>query len=42
MKRIIFVGTGNYAPITYRWGERKKHTKFFSEALVEWLQPQTT
>ena len=42
MKLFIFVGTGRYEPVTYRWSNREKHTKFFSEALVEWLQPQTT
>jgi len=42
MKLIVFVGTGKYEPITYRWGKYEKYTKFFSDALVEWLQPRTT
>jgi len=42
MKLITFVGTGCYEPILYRWGEREHSTRFFSDALVEWLQPKTT
>jgi CRISPR-associated DxTHG motif protein len=42
MKLITFVGTGRYEPVIYRWGEREHSTRFFSDALVEWLQPETT
>lgn len=42
MKLIAFLGTGNYEETTYRWGTHEKRTRFFLEALVEWLQPETT
>ncbi len=41
MKLITFLGKGPYHLVTYRWGEREKETKFFAEALVDWLQPKT-
>jgi len=42
MKLITFLGKGDYKETTYCWNDRAKSTRFIQEALVEWLQPQTT
>jgi hypothetical protein len=39
MKVVTFLGTGNYQPVGYIWGQRQFETTHFPEALVTWLQP---
>ena len=42
MKLITFLGTTDYEEVEYRWHDLSKPTKFVQEALVRWLQPETT
>jgi CRISPR-associated DxTHG motif protein len=42
MKLITFLGITDYEEVEYRWHDLSKPTKFVQEALVRWLQPETT
>jgi len=42
MKLITFLGITDYEEVEYRWHDLSKLTKFVQEALVRWLQPETT
>jgi CRISPR-associated protein, TM1812 family len=42
MKLITFLEITDYEEVEYRWHDLSKPTKFVQEALVRWLQPETT
>jgi CRISPR-associated DxTHG motif protein len=42
MKLITLLGITDYEEVEYRWHDLSKPTKFVQEALVRWLQPETT
>ncbi|HXG67496.1 MAG TPA: TIGR02221 family CRISPR-associated protein [Blastocatellia bacterium] len=39
MKLLSLLGTGNYQPVTYAWGDHLYKTDLFPEALANWLNP---
>ncbi|MCS7208154.1 MAG: TIGR02221 family CRISPR-associated protein [Fimbriimonadales bacterium] len=39
-KLIAFLGTGDYRPAIYKWGEREYATCFFPQAAIAWTKPE--